>query len=133
MTSRLRILLLEDDLTDAVLIQELLEANNIVCEVTRAETRTEYLSGLEDPAINLILADYRLPSFDGLSALKLAQSMRPGLPFIFVSGTLGEEVAIEALKIGATDYVLKSRLSRLAIGKTGAAGGGRQRRLERDK
>jgi PAS domain S-box-containing protein len=112
--SRLRILLLEDDATDAVLIQELLEANNIVCEVTRAETRAEYLSGLEDPAVNLILADYRLPSFDGLSALKLAQSMRPGLPFIFVSGTLGEEVAIEALKIGATDYVLKSRLSRLA-------------------
>ena len=115
MTAPLRILLLEDDPTDAVLVQELLDANNIVCEVTRAETRAEYLSGLEDPAINLILADYKLPSFDGLSALKLAQSKRPGLPFIFVSGTLGEEVAIEALKIGATDYVLKSRLSRLGL------------------
>ena len=83
-------------------------------EVTRVQTRTEYLSGLEDSAIDLILADYKLPSFDGLSALKLAQNVRPGLPFIFVSGMLGEEVAIEALKIGATDYVLKSRLSRLA-------------------
>src|SRR6266702_3670938 len=61
----------------------------------------------------LILADYTLPSFDGLSALMLASSARPDLPFIFVSGTLGEEVAIEALKIGATDYVLKTRLSRL--------------------
>ena len=114
MTSPLRILLLEDDPTDAALIQELLETDNIVCEVTRVQTRTDYLCGLDDSAINLILADYTLPSFDGLSALKLAQSSRPGLPFIFVSGTLGEEVAIEALKIGATDYVLKSRLSRLA-------------------
>jgi PAS domain S-box-containing protein len=112
-TSPLRILLLEDDPTDAALTQELLEADNISCEVTRAQTRTEFLSGLEDPAIELILADYKLPSFDGLAALKLAQDKRPDLPFIFVSGTLGEEVAIEALKIGATDYVLKGRLSRL--------------------
>ena len=114
MTSPLRILLLEDDPTDAALIQELLEADNIACEVTRVQTRTGYLCGLEDPAINLVLADYTLPSFDGFSALMLAQGLRPDLPFIFVSGTLGEEVAIEALKIGATDYVLKSRLSRLA-------------------
>jgi DNA-binding NtrC family response regulator len=113
-TSPLRILLLEDDPTDAALIQELLEADNIACELTRVQTRTEYLGSLEDSAIELILADYKLPSFDGLSALKLAQNVRPDLPFIFVSGTLGEEVAIEAMKIGATDYVLKSRLSRLA-------------------
>jgi signal transduction histidine kinase/CheY-like chemotaxis protein len=113
-TSPLRILLLEDDPTDAALIQELLEADSFVCEVIRAQTRAEFLNDLENPGINLILADYKLPSFDGLSALKLARSARPDLPFIFVSGTLGEEVAIEALKIGATDYVLKSRLSRLA-------------------
>ena len=98
-TSPLRILLLEDDPTDAALIQELLEADNIACEVTRAQTHTEFLSGLEDPAIELILADYKLPSFDGLSALKLAQDMRPDLPFIFVSGTLGEEVAIGQGKV----------------------------------
>ncbi len=113
MTSPLRILLLEDDPTDAALIQELLEADGFICEVTRAQTRAEFLNGLENPGLDLILADYKLPSFDGLSALKLALSVRPGLPFIFVSGTLGEEVAIEALKIGATDYVLKSGLSRL--------------------
>jgi signal transduction histidine kinase len=113
-TFLLRVLLLEDDPTDAELIQKVLEADNIACEVTRVQTRTDYLSGLEHPEISLILADYKLPSFDGLSALELAQSLRPDLPFIFVSGALGEEVAIEALKIGATDYVLKSRLSRLA-------------------
>jgi len=109
----LRILLLEDDAHDAELIHELLEADHFLCEITRVQTRAEFLAGLEDSGIELILADYRLPSFDGLSALKLALSARPDLPFIFVSGTLGEDVAIEALKVGATDYVLKTRLSRL--------------------
>ncbi len=113
MTSPLRILLLEDNARDAELIQELLEADHFVCEVTCVQTRAEFVAGLEDAAIDLILADYRLPSFDGLSALKLALDARADLPFIFVSGSLGEEVAIEAVKIGATDYVVKSRLSRL--------------------
>jgi CheY-like chemotaxis protein len=112
-TSPLRILLLEDDAHDAELIQELLEADHFVCEVTRVQTRAEFVAGLENAGINLILADYKLPSFDGLSALKLALDARADLPFIFVSGSLGEEVAIEAVKIGATDYVVKSRLSRL--------------------
>jgi PAS domain S-box-containing protein len=112
-TDPLRILLLEDDPNDAELIQELLQADHFVCEVTRVQTRAEFLSALEYLDIDLILADYKLPSFDGLSAMKLAQAARPDLPFIFVSGTLGEDVAIEALKIGATDYVLKTRLSRL--------------------
>jgi signal transduction histidine kinase/CheY-like chemotaxis protein len=112
-TSPLRILLLEDDTHDAELIQELLEADHFVCEVTRVQTRAEFVAGLENAGINLILADYKLPSFDGLSALKLALDARADLPFIFVSGSLGEEVAIEAVKIGATDYVVKSRLSRL--------------------
>jgi PAS domain S-box-containing protein len=109
----LRILLLEDDAHDAELIQELLETDQFICETTRVQTRAEFLATLKNSGIDLILADYQLPSFDGLSALKLAQSERPDLPFIFVSGTLGEEVAIEALKIGATDYILKRRLARL--------------------
>ena len=113
MTCPLRILLLEDNTHDAELIQELLEANYSLCEITRVQTRAEFVAGLENTGINLILADYKLPSFDGLSALKLALAARADLPFIFVSGSLGEEVAIEAVKIGATDYVVKSRLSRL--------------------
>jgi PAS domain S-box-containing protein len=112
-TSPLRILLLEDNANDAELIQELLEGDHFVCEVTRAQTRAEFAAALKTVEIDLILADYKLPSFDGISALKLALSQRPDLPFIFVSGTLGEELAIEAVKIGATDYVLKTRLSRL--------------------
>jgi signal transduction histidine kinase/CheY-like chemotaxis protein len=111
--SALRILLLEDNYHDAELIQELLEADYFVCEVIRVQTRDEFVAGLEDAGLDLILADYRLPSFDGLSALQLALDARADLPFIFVSGSLGEEVAIEAVKIGATDYVVKSRLSRL--------------------
>jgi signal transduction histidine kinase/CheY-like chemotaxis protein len=110
--AQLGILLLEDSTQDAELIQELLEADHFVCEVTRVQTRAEFLAALEDGGIDLILADYMLPSFDGLSALKLALSARPDLPFIFVSG-FGEEIAIEALTSGATDYVLKTRLSRL--------------------
>src|ERR1700692_390394 len=109
----LRILSIEDDPKDAKLIQDLLEAEGVVCEVTRVDTQAALLASVEQGGIDLILADYSLPSFDGISALKFALKACPDVPFIFVSGTLGEEVAIEALKIGATDYVLKTRLSRL--------------------
>ena len=113
MTSPLRILLLEDSTDDAELIRELLNGDQVVCELTRVQTRAEFTAALKAGDIDLILADYKLPSFDGISALKIALGESPDLPFIFVSGTLGEELAIEALKIGATDYVLKTRLSRL--------------------
>src|SRR5580700_7088390 len=113
MRDPLRILSIEDDPKDTELIQNLLETEDIVCKVTRVDTQAALLASLEKGGIDLILADYSLPSFDGISALKLAMKACPDVPFIFVSGTLGEEVAIEALKIGATDYVLKTRLSRL--------------------
>src|ERR1700737_1889315 len=109
----LRILSVEDDPKDAELIRDLLETEGILCEVTRVDTEAALLTSVEQGGIDLILADYSLPSFDGISALKLAMKACPDIPFIFVSGTLGEEVAIEALKIGATDYILKTRLSRL--------------------
>jgi PAS domain S-box-containing protein len=114
MRNPLRILSIEDDPKDAKLIQDLLETEDIVCEVTRVDTQAALMASLKQGGIDLILADYTLPSFDGISALKLAMKACPEVPFIFVSGTLGEEVAIEALKVGATDYVLKTRLSRLA-------------------
>jgi len=109
----LRILSIEDDPNDTKLIQDLLETEGVVCEVTRVDTQAELLAAVEQGGIDLILADYTLPSFDGIAALKFAMKACPEVPFLFVSGTLGEEVAIEALKIGATDYILKTRLSRL--------------------
>jgi PAS domain S-box-containing protein len=113
MSLRLRTLLVGDDPGDGALVQGLLEAEGYACDMTRARTRVEFLEALRIGAIDIILADDKLPSFDGFSALQLSLAARPDLPFIFVSSTPGEEVAIEALKRGATDYVLKTRLSRL--------------------
>jgi len=113
MKPELRILYLEDDPKDAELVEETLATDGIRCRVMRVETKADFITALEKGGIDLILADYTLPSFDGLSALKIAQEGWPQVPLIFVSGTLGEEVAIEALKIGATDYVFKTRLSRI--------------------
>jgi PAS domain S-box-containing protein len=127
MNSLVRILLLEDDSHDAGLIAEILEANDFTCRIRRVQDRVEFLAALEDGSFDLILSDHRLPSFDGLSALHLALSARPDIPFIFVSGTLGEEAAIEALKVGATDYVLKARLARLGPAVQRALGQARDR------
>src|SRR5215831_17884579 len=113
MPSPLRILHLEDDPRDAELLQAKLETEGMLCHVICVETRADFCAALEQGGFDLILADYTLPSFDGLSALKITMEKCPDVPFIFVSGTLGEEVAIEALQIGATDYVLKERLSRI--------------------
>jgi len=113
MNSPLRILYLEDDLADAELVHETLEADGIACELTRVEAEGEFLAAVRRGGFDLILADYTLPAFDGLSALGIARQQLADVPFIFVSGTLGEEVAIDALKMGATDYVFKTRLSRL--------------------
>jgi PAS domain S-box-containing protein len=110
----LHILHLEDNPTDAELIQGILETEGIICAVTRVDTQADFFASIEHGGFDLILTDYTLPSFDGLSALKIALEKCPDVPFIFVSGTLGEEVAVEALKIGATDYILKQRLSRIA-------------------
>src|SRR6202790_112301 len=114
MKSQLSVLHLEDDSRDAELVRETLEAEGISCHVTCVETEAPFIAWLEQGGFDLIFADYTLPSFDGLSAVKIAHQIRPLVPFIFVSGTMDEEIAIEALKIGATDYVFKSGLSRLA-------------------
>ena len=110
----MRILYLEDEPKDVRLVQASLEAEGLVCDLTCADTQASFLTQLQQGGLDLILADYTLPLFDGISALKIAQEIRPEVNFIFVSGTMGEELAIEALKMGATDYVFKTRLSRLA-------------------
>jgi len=109
----LRFLLLEDSVLDAELAQAMLTEGGINCKLIRVETDADFLNALETEVFDLILADYALPSFDGIKALEIARNRCPEVPFIFVSAALGEELAIEALKNGATDYVLKQRLGRL--------------------
>lgn len=113
MSSELRILHLEDNENDALLIEAALERNDFACHIDRVETREAFVAALESGGHDLIISDFSLPSFNGLAALEFAREKRPEVPFIFVSGTIGEDTAIEALKSGATDYVLKQRLARL--------------------
>ena len=109
----LRILHLEDNPNDAELIRALLEAEGFVVTVSQVSTKNGFAASIEKESFDLILSDHTLPSFNGKSALKLARQTCPETPFIFVSGTLGEEAAIDSLKEGATDYVIKNRLKRL--------------------
>lgn len=113
MRPNLRILNLEDSGEDAELNEELLSARWPDCQFVRVPGRDDYVRALETGGFDLILSDYTIPGFDGRQALQLAREKRPEIPFIFVSGTIGEDTAIEALKNGATDYVLKHRPLRL--------------------
>ncbi|MBN1936315.1 MAG: response regulator [Anaerolineae bacterium] len=114
MKQSIYILHLEDDPADAELVQARLEEAGLTCQITHVQTRDEYGEALRRGEYDIILADYQLPMFDGISALRLAQELCPDVPFIFVSGTMGEDAAIEGLTEGATDYVLKQKLLRLA-------------------
>ncbi|WP_406854418.1 HWE histidine kinase domain-containing protein [Alsobacter sp. KACC 23698] len=107
------ILLVEDSELDADLVSEYLARSGLTFTIQRVESREDFTAQLHEGGYDLILSDFSLPSFDGMSALSLARELSPHTPFIFVSGVLGEEIAIESLKQGATDYVLKPRLQRL--------------------
>ncbi|HXE42721.1 MAG TPA: response regulator, partial [Candidatus Baltobacteraceae bacterium] len=111
--SSLRILNLEDNANDAELNEAMLSARWPQCELVRVENREDFISALEQDDVDLILSDYTMPNFNGLEALSIAHERKPEIPFLFVSGTIGEDAAIEAMKNGATDYVLKHRLMRL--------------------
>jgi PAS domain S-box-containing protein len=108
-----RILLLEDLATDSELVARILTQGEIPHELRVVQTQNEFVRELKDHYPDVILSDFTLPQFDGLTALRLAQSNRPDVPFIFVSGTIGEEAALEALAYGASDYILKGSLARL--------------------
>ena len=114
MEPNLRILMLEDVASDAELEIHALRRAGMSCEWRRVEAEAEFAAQLETFNPHVIVSDFTLPAFDGLSALELTRGVRPDIPFIFVSGTIGEERAIEALKQGAADYVLKTNLARLA-------------------
>ena len=114
MKSPIHILHLEDNPADAALVQSTIKSAGIACSITCVQERHEFVGALEHGGIDLILADFSLPAFDGLSAAEIVHTKWPAIPFIFVSGTLSEERAIDSIKGGATDYVLKNRLTRLA-------------------
>jgi PAS domain S-box-containing protein len=108
-----RILHVEDDPTDRELARATLAADGLSCRMQCVDARPEFEAALLSETFDIILADYRLPRFDGLTAQAIARRMAPQTPFIFLSATLGEELAIDRLKEGATDYVLKQRIGRL--------------------
>jgi PAS domain S-box-containing protein len=116
----LNILHLEDSEKDAELIRSTLEADGFECHVSRVETRKDFERSLERNSFDLILADYKLPSFDGISAIKIAKEKSPNIPVILISGTLGEEKAAESIKQGAADYLLKLNLTHLGFAVRGA-------------
>ena len=120
MSQHLRILHLEDDPADAELVQATLAAEELGCHVRVVATREDFVAALEEGGFDVILADFALPGFDGMTALAIVREKHPDLPFLFVSGRLGEEAAIESLRNGATDYVLKNKLSRLVPAVTRA-------------
>lgn len=111
--SALKILIVEDDPTDVELSRYELERAGIACEIYQVETEDAFLDALSRYQPDIVLGDFSLPNFDGMSALQIVQQITPNTPFLFVSGTMGEERAIKALKQGAYDYVLKSNLARL--------------------
>jgi PAS domain S-box-containing protein len=109
----IQILHLEDDEKDAELIQTILDSAGISTHITCIQSASEFSEALSEGRYELILADFSLPAYDGLSALHFSRENYPDIPFIFVSGTMGEDAAIDGLTQGATDYVLKNKLTRL--------------------
>src|SRR5206468_3479574 len=107
MPTPLKLLILEDNAFDAELEVGQLQAAGYDCDWLRVQTREDFEACLDQPDFELILADYNLPSFDGLSALGLLNERGLEIPFVLISGTLGEERAIESVKAGATDYAPK--------------------------
>lgn len=111
----LRILALDDSEGDVKLMERTLRAGDLTFALSRVETREAFERELRAGGPDIILVDYRLPHFDGLSALRLAKKLLPGVPVIIVTGSLSDELAIEFLQEGAADYILKDRRSRLAV------------------
>jgi DNA-binding NtrC family response regulator len=108
-----RILILEDEAWDAALAQRLLTGAGLQLTAVVVDTKALFIEQLATFQPEVILSDYHLPGFSGREALKIAQEVDPDIPFIIWSGVLGDEAAVELIKQGATDYVLKDRPARL--------------------
>jgi len=115
MKSKIKILHLEDSDLDAELLQSHLEKEGIDCTISRVFLKNEFINAIQVTQFDLILSDNTLPDFDGIDALRLAKKFQPDTPFIFLSGTLGEDVAIEAMRWGAADYILKQKIEKFGV------------------
>src|SRR6185295_8175390 len=135
MKETLQILCLEDSPHDVELLRQRLEADGIAVDLTVVETRQNFLRAVEEGPFDLILSDYTIPGFGGREALILAKEKCPDVPFVFFSGTIGQERAVECVKIGATDFVLKDHPSRLipAIQRALDEAAERERRREAER
>lgn len=131
MDKGLSILLLEDNGNDVLFLRRTLSSGGLEPVLHHVDSGRKFEEALRTSAPDLIISDFSLPSYDGKTALAAAQSLRPGTPFIFYSGTIGEEAAIEALKCGATDYVLKDKPKRLISAIERALKESEQRRQQR--
>jgi len=114
MSAKLQMVVVEDSVIDAELVARHLAKAGLDVVMHRVQTESEFVSALQESRPDVILSDFSLPQFSGLRALDVAIAHAPETPFIYVSGTIGEERAIDALRRGATDYVLKTNLSRLS-------------------
>jgi DNA-binding NtrC family response regulator len=113
--TELNVLSLEDSLRDFEIICERLLEEGFKMKISRVEKESDFVSALRNAKWDIILADFRLPGFDAFAALRISKEICPDVPFICLSGTIGEETAIDLIKSGAVDYVLKDRLARLPI------------------
>lgn len=113
MSETVRVLIIEDLPTDAELCQREVKKALKDCQFRRVETRQDYLAALEEYKPDIIISDYKLPNFDGISALKLAQETCPEIPFVLLTGSMNEDTAVECMKAGAWDYVIKEHVKRL--------------------
>jgi PAS domain S-box-containing protein len=113
MTEPFRVLIVEDVPTDAELTEREIRKAVGACQFRRVETREEYVAALEEFVPALIISDFKLPSFDGLTALELASERCPEVPFIIVTGSMNEDTAVDCMKAGAWDYVIKEHVKRV--------------------
>src|SRR5581483_5537053 len=114
MEKPLRILHLEDERDFVSLVSSMLASEGLAVDVVPVGNYNEFVAALERETFDLILADYLVPGCNGIQALQWARKTHPDIPFLLISGTIGEDAAIESLRCGATDYVLKNKLERLA-------------------
>jgi PAS domain S-box-containing protein len=114
-TTMMKVLILEDEPTDAELVERTLRRGGLDVTVRIASSRASFAAALDASRPDILLTDFRLPDLDGFEVIRLAQAKYPDLPIIVVTGALGDEAAVELIKAGAVDYVLKDRLARLPL------------------